>query len=420
MPRSETGLATVTEASSDDPIVEANRLFLDRARLCLWLILAGVAAVCVGWVVVMQGERPMVTVVHVANLLAVGAALAVLRDPARRRFNSIVGFTAYVVTIIATAANGVVVSDATTPLLILVGMAVFSATLVPWSPWWQLASVLLIIATATWMVATVVTAPRLFWLQNMGAIAPTLLATVAISAFLERQRARDDLAARQRRSREETLREANLRLQREIDDHRRTEAALRFAMRELDHRVKNTLATVQSVADQTLRSTASMEQFGPAFSGRIRALARIHTALAERRWEGLPLTELVELVVGPYRAHAESISTDCNGAFVSSEMVRVLGMALHELATNAAKYGALSSEHGRVAVSSDVHGNSASRLRIRWSERGGPQVSEPTHRGFGMRLIEEAITYEVDGQVTIRFPGQGLLCELDLPLPPPA
>ena len=94
-------------------------------------------------------------------------------------------------------------------------------------------------------------------------------------------------------------------------------------MRELDHRVKNTLATVQSVADQTLRSSASMDEFGAAFSGRIQALARIHTALAGRRWEGLPMTELVELVVGPYRHHADSVSLDCNGTFVASELVRV-------------------------------------------------------------------------------------------------
>src|SRR4029079_13562447 len=95
-------------------------------------------------------------------------------------------------------------------------------------------------------------------------------------------------AERERRSREEGLRIANQRLEQEIQEHHRTEGALRVAMRELDHRVKNTLATVQSVADQTLRSSTSMSEFGPAFSGRLQALSRIHAALSGRRWAGLP------------------------------------------------------------------------------------------------------------------------------------
>jgi two-component sensor histidine kinase len=419
MSRSETLLTIERSGSSDDPLVEGDRLFLDRARLGLRLILAGIAVVFVGWIVMHPGERPMISVVHAVNMVVVAGALRLLRDPARRTFNHVVGFVAYAITIVATGAEGVLAVDATTPLLILVGMAVIAATLVPWSPWWQLASVTLTIATAIWTVATVVASPRLFWLQNVGAIAPTLIATVFMSHALGRQRAAVEHAERERRGREEGLWEANRRLGWEIEEHRKTEAALRFAMRELDHRVKNTLAIVQSVADQTLRSSMSRREFGAAFSGRIQALARIHTALAGRRWKGLPLTELIELVVGPYRHHTDSVSIDCNGTFVSSELVRVLGMALHELATNAAKYGALSTEQGRVAVSSRVDGDAAPRLRICWSECNGPRVSEPARRGFGMRLIEEAIAYEVKGQVTLRFPSQGLHCELDIPIPPP-
>ena len=308
-------------------------------------------------------------------------------------------------------------------------MAVIAATLVPWSPWWQLGSVAITIATAALTVAAVATSWPLFWLQNVGALAPTLIATVFLSAALGRQRAAAARAERERRSREASLREANRRLEREIDEHRKTEAALReanrraereiakhheteaalrFAMRELDHRVKNTLATVQSVADQTLRSTTSMSEFSDAFSGRIQALARIHGALAARRWEGMMLTELVELVVGPYRHHAGSISVDCDGSFVWSELVRVLGMTLHELATNAAKYGALSSRQGRVAISSRIDAGDGSRLHICWAEHDGPPVGAPARRGFGMRLIEEALGYEIAGSVTtLRFPDHG-------------
>ena len=220
-----------------------------------------------------------------------------------------------------------------------------------------------------------------------------------------------------RGSREESLREANRRLEEEIQQHRKTEDALRFAIRELDHRVKNTLATVQAVADQTVRTSTTMSEFSEAFYGRIQAIARIHTALAVRRWEGLTLTELIELVVGPYRHHAGSVAVECDGTFVSSELVRVLGMALHELATNAAKYGALSTKDGRVAISSRLDSNGADRLRICWSEHAGPPVRQPLHRGFGMKLIEEALAYETEGDVTLRFLPVGVRCEIQLPVP---
>jgi len=225
-------------------------------------------------------------------------------------------------------------------------------------------------------------------------------------------------AESQRRSREESLREANRRLEQEIQEHQRTEGTLRFAMRELDHRVKNTLATVQAIADQTVRASRSMGEFSEAFEGRIQALARIHTALATRRWEGLALTELIDLVVGPYRHHADSVAVECDGCFVSSELVRVLGMTLHELATNAAKYGALSTRDGRVAISSTRDVNGAGRLHICWSELAGPPVQEPQRRGCGVRLIEEAIVYETEGAVSLRFLAEGIRCEIDIPIAP--
>ena len=223
----------------------------------------------------------------------------------------------------------------------------------------------------------------------------------------------------QHRKTEVALREANRRAEREIEKHHETEAALRFAMRELDHRVKNVLATVQSVAEQTLRSTTSMAGFSDAFFGRLHALARIHGALAARRWEGMMLTELVELVVGPYRHYPGSISVDCGGSFVWPELVRVLGMTLHELATNAVKYGALSSRQGRVAISSRSDDGGGSRLLICWAEHDGPPIGAKGRLGFGMRLIKEALAYEIAGSVTtLRFLDHGLLCDIAIPRPP--
>src|SRR5262249_43353663 len=414
------GEGSAVVAGNPTPVGSEDRLLLDRTRLGLRLILAGVAIVFVGARVIYPG-LPLINVVQGIDFIVVAAALSVLVEPPRRSRILVVGFIAYATTIVATGVVGVLAADATTPVVILVGMSVVSATLVPWTPWWQLASVVLVAATAIWTVAPGVHSPHLFWLQNVGAIAPTLAATVVISRILGLQRAAIAHAEQEQRRREETLRDANRRLEQEIQGHRRTEDALRFAMRELDHRVKNTLATVQSVADQTVRSSMSMSDFASAFAGRIQAMARIHPALAGRRWQGLTLAELIELVVGPYRRHTDSVSIESDDTFLSSDLVRVLGMALHELATNAAKYGALSTNGGRLAIASRIESNGVPRLRIWWSEQGGPPVDEPPlRRGFGVRLIEEALAYEGAGQGPVRVPCGGVRCGIGVPLPAPA
>jgi two-component sensor histidine kinase len=414
--RSDSMLAARLDGSPD-PVEAGDRLLLDRIRLGGRLVLAGIAIVFVGELVVHRGERPLISVVQATNLAVVALALYLVREPARRGFNVALAFAAYSATIVSAGAVGVLASDAISPVVLMVGLAVVTATLLPWSPWWQLLSVAVVAATGIWTVDMIVQSPSHFWFQNIGAIAPTLGSTVFISYALQRQRAAVEHAERERLSREESLREANRRLEEEIQQHRKTEDALRFAIRELDHRVKNTLATVQAVADQTVRTSATMSEFSEAFYGRIQALARIHTALAVHRWEGLTLTELIELVVGPYRHHAGSVAVECDGTFVSSELVRVLGMALHELATNAAKYGALSTKDGRVAISSRLDSNGTDRLRICWSEHSGPPVRQPLHRGFGIKLIEEALVYETDGDVTLRFLPVGVRCEIQLPVP---
>ncbi len=396
---------------------EADRLLLDRIRLGLWLVLIGVAAVFVGEIALRGGARPLVSLVQASNAVVVALALRLLSHPAQPTFNLCVGFVAWLATVVAAGAVGIAAHDATTPVVLLVGLTLASATLVPWSPWWQFLAVLSVIGTAVWTVTAVLPTPPLFWVQYVGTLVPTLVGSVVISYAMQRQRRALVHAEQERRAREDGLREANRRLEREIEDHRRTEAALRFAMRELDHRVKNTLATVQSVADQTLRSSASLEAFGDAFAGRIQAMARIHSALAGQRWEGLELDELIELVVGPYRHGADSVSIACEGTFLSSDLVRVLGMTLHELATNAAKYGALSTDAGRLAISSHVEASTPPRLCIDWTERDGPAIESPTRRGFGMRLIEAALAYEAGGTVSLQFARQGVHSAIEVPLP---
>src|SRR5688572_27390357 len=169
-----TRLATTGSAAPDSPSAASDRLLLERGRLGLRLILAGVAVVFVGWIATHPGETPLISVVQAANFLAGAVALRLMRDQTRPRRGVLAGFAAYAITIVATGVVGVLAGDATTPLVIMVGMAVVSGTLLGWSPWWQLDSVLIIIPTAIWTVASVVSAPRHFWLQNVGAIAPTL------------------------------------------------------------------------------------------------------------------------------------------------------------------------------------------------------------------------------------------------------
>lgn len=395
--------------------MDVEQLFLERVRLGLRLIGAGIAAVFVAWIAFNPGRLPLLSAIQVVNFAAVIAALALLRDPRQRLRNRLVSLMAYAVTIFCTAGVGIIAGDATTPLLILVGMVVIGAILVPWQAGWHLVGMALTLVAASWTVATVTPAQSLFWLRNAGAIAPTLIAAVYLSRLLDRQRAAAAQAALDRERREERLQEANRRLEREVDEHRQTEAALQTAVRELDHRVKNTLAVVQSLADETLRASASTADFGAAFGGRIQALARLHGALAGRRWEGMQLTELVELIVGPYRREAGGVDLDCDGTVVPAAQVRMLGLALHELATNAARYGALSTADGRVAVSAQRTGDGG-RLQIEWRERGGPTVRVPERRGFGTRFIEEALPYESAGQVQLEFPADGLHCQIDLPI----
>jgi len=204
----------------------------------------------------------------------------------------------------------------------------------------------------------------------------------------------------------------------DITERKRGEETLKFLVRELDHRVKNTLATVESVAEHTLRSSASLADFGEVFQGRIRALARLHEAGAEKNWGPLPLRQLVELAVGSLSCDGGRMSIQGDPVVISPSSVRVIGMALHELATNAAKHGALSKAGGHVEISWQIESTSEGDwLRITWAESGGPPVAKPSRRSLGTILIEEAIAHELGGNVKLEFPVPGVQCEIRFPLP---
>jgi len=204
----------------------------------------------------------------------------------------------------------------------------------------------------------------------------------------------------------------------DISDRKEAEAARTLALRELDHRVKNAIATVQGVAEQTLSSAFSREEFAQTFRGRLQALGQMHEAMARNEWNELGLRSLVDLLLAPFASdRAARIDVDGEPLAVPVNSVRPIGMALYELATNATKYGSLSRPGGRVDVSwARASDRPAGWVKLRWSESGGPPVCEPGRRGFGTAMIQEAVPHELGGDVRLRFEPSGLDCEIAFPL----
>ena len=405
------------DAWRPEPQAAVDRLLLDRIRLGIKVVLAGVVAVFVGGLVVRGIERPTITAIQGLNIAATGLLLGLLGPPVRRRRNLLLVYLGYVVTTLCTAGVGIVAQDATTTLVVMVAVALGAAAIVPWGPAWQLAGVLVTTAASVWTILTLLDGGSVFVLESVGSIVPTLAATVVVSHLLLRQVTVVAYTDHERSVREARLREAKGRLEVEVEERRRTEVALRFTLRELDHRVRNTLATVQAVADRTLESSQSMEQFAESFTGRIQSMARVHTALAAQKWQGLEVRDLVELVVDPHRRGAGRVSIRCDEGAVPSDLARILGMALHELTTNAAKYGALSTREGRVEIATRFETASDARsLRLTWTESNGPLVHAPRRRGVGTTLIERGLAFESGGIVNLRFPPSGVACDIAIPL----
>jgi two-component system CheB/CheR fusion protein len=202
-----------------------------------------------------------------------------------------------------------------------------------------------------------------------------------------------------------------------ITDRKRWEEELQLLARELSHRVKNTLAVVQSLAMQTDGRIQSVEAFREAFVGRLRALARAHNLLLDTNWRSADLTTLVEQTLAAYRVdHPEVVEVMGEPVPLTPKQGLGLSLMLHELGTNAAKYGALSRDQGRLRVSWHVEEMSDRRLWLKWEERHGPRVKPPTEKGFGLQLIERAASYELDGSVKLKFAPGGLACEVVFPL----
>ncbi|APH71745.1 sensor histidine kinase [Aquibium oceanicum] len=188
-------------------------------------------------------------------------------------------------------------------------------------------------------------------------------------------------------------------------------------MRELDHRVKNTLALVQSISSRTLMNEDTLEGFQKAFNGRLQALAATHTLLSENSWTDMTVHDIVVAELAPFvPGDSPRLSLHDLDEPISPRAAIALGLIVHELATNAVKYGALTGQSGVVEVTRvalPVDGRSS--LEIEWRERGGPQVTPPQRQGFGRTLITRSMQYSKDGGAEISFEPEGIVCRISIP-----
>lgn len=207
--------------------------------------------------------------------------------------------------------------------------------------------------------------------------------------------------------------------QREIQERRAAEKHRQLLINELNHRVKNTLATVQSIVAQTMRKSPTAVDVRSRLDARLVALSEVHDLLTRENWDGTTLRDVVNLALHPYRSEGQDRFT-IEGPVVTlaPKTALAVAMALHELVTNAIKYGALSVPAGQVKIEWRVtSAGDEERFLFRWVEENGPPVPAPSHRGFGSRMIETALGVELSGTVQLHFRPTGLICEIDAPLP---
>lgn len=204
-----------------------------------------------------------------------------------------------------------------------------------------------------------------------------------------------------------------------LDERQKTHERQALLIRELHHRVKNTLATVQGLLGATARSTKDVDTFYQSFSNRIVSLGKTHTLLTEDYWQTAPLRHLLENELGHYNdAHGRRIELTGPSIELSADLAVPIGMAFHELTTNATKYGALSSPDGRIHVAWSVDlGEAGRRLTLDWTELGGPPVVAPTRRGFGSTLLQRVLAQQCDATISIDYEPAGLHFRMEAPMP---
>ena len=186
---------------------------------------------------------------------------------------------------------------------------------------------------------------------------------------------------------------------------------------ELNHRVKNTLATVQSLAMQTLRNTERSVDARELFESRLTALSRAHDVLTVESWEGAGLRQVASRALEPFTSKDGRVSIEGPDVWLTPKQALALSMMLHELATNATKYGAISDDFGTVHVGWLIAPVDGSReLELTWTEKGGPRVSQPARKGFGTRLIQRNLAHDLGGEATIEYRPEGVISVMRTPI----
>ncbi len=203
----------------------------------------------------------------------------------------------------------------------------------------------------------------------------------------------------------------------DVSERKRAEQQQALMIRELHHRVRNTLATVQAVMRTTARASATIEEFEEAFAGRIDSLSKTHDLVTENFEQAVSLTTLLSNELDAYDDGAcRRVRLVGPPVELPSALAVPIGMAIHELTTNAGKYGALSIIAGRVDVTVSIEAD-AHRLRFEWIEREGPPVRPPTRKGFGSRLLEHVLARQIGAEVTVDYDPAGLRARIVVPLP---
>lgn len=203
----------------------------------------------------------------------------------------------------------------------------------------------------------------------------------------------------------------------DVTERKENEQHLRLLMRELTHRSKNLLAVIQAMARQTARHAGSIDNFVEIFSARLQALSKSHDLLVQESWYGASLNDMVRSQLGHHLDRENSQFTiQGPSLFLKPEAAQNIGLAIHELSTNAAKYGALSVPTGHVDIfwtrrTPEAGGG----FELSWHERGGPVVSKPEGRGFGSLVIERNLARALDGKVELDFAPSGLICTVSVP-----
>ena len=202
--------------------------------------------------------------------------------------------------------------------------------------------------------------------------------------------------------------------------HRLEQARCEMLIGELNHRVKNTLSTVQSIAVQALRTSTDPTVVRESIEARLFALSRSHDLLTRVEWQHAGLLDLVRTTLEPFMqdGRAERVSISGENVPLPPKTILALGIAFHELATNAVKFGAFTNEAGAILIDwkIDPHAD-GNRLAIRWREKDGPRVVPPVRRGFGSQVIERGLPHELHGTVHIDYRADGVVCTIDIPAP---